>query len=59
MGGDGHSPAAALSLGLQKPRGTTNKPDQHPGRRRVQPPIKRITGDISQGKGGREESNAG
>lgn len=52
MGGDGHSPAAALSLGLEKPRGTTNKPDQHHSRHQVQPPVKRITGDISQGKGG-------
>ena len=25
----------------------------------MQPPVKRITGDISQGKGGREESEAG
>lgn len=52
MGGDGHSPAAALSLGLEKPRGTTNKPDQHPSRRRVRLPAKRIAGNISQGKGG-------
>ena len=56
MGGDGHSPAAALSLGLEKPRETTNKPDQHHSRHQVQPPVKRITGDISQGKGGREQA---